>query len=113
MKVAIVGSRDFPDLRRVRLYVRQNIGRISLLISGGARGVDWAAEEEADAMGIPAKIFSADWDGFGRSAGFRRNVDIVKAADKVVVFWDGLSAGARHDIDLALKYHKDLEVHFP
>jgi predicted Rossmann fold nucleotide-binding protein DprA/Smf involved in DNA uptake len=42
-RVAIIGSRDYPDLERVRAYVRR-LPTGTVFISGGARGVDSAAE---------------------------------------------------------------------
>lgn len=52
--VGIVGSRDFPELSRVRSFVqalaRKHPGAI--VVSGGARGVDRVAEAEARRQGL-------------------------------------------------------------
>lgn len=52
--VAIIGSRDWPDPERVRDFVRKLATKYpdSTIISGGAHGVDRAAEEEAQAAGL-------------------------------------------------------------
>lgn len=49
--VAIVGSREFPELDRVRDFVR-SLPEDACVISGGARGVDQAAEVEAQRRGL-------------------------------------------------------------
>lgn len=51
--IAVVGSRDGVDLTVVAAYVRQIFGKYpnAMLISGGARGVDQAAESTAQGMG--------------------------------------------------------------
>lgn len=110
MKIAIVGSRDFPNLDDVREYIRR-LPEGTVIVSGGARGVDAVAEETAKECGFQTMIFPADWKTFHKSAGFRRNVDIVTAADKVVAFWNGRSNGTRHSISLAKEQGKQLEVY--
>ena len=109
MKVAIVGSREYHDLDAVRRYVR-SLPAGTTVVSGGARGVDKVAELEAEACGLPTEIHHAQWEQFGKSAGFQRNVSIVEASDRVVAFWDGSSRGTRHTMTLAERYGKPLEV---
>lgn len=54
--VAIIGSRDWPDLQRVRTFVTHLAAKYpdAIVISGGAYGTDRAAEEAADeaALGV-------------------------------------------------------------
>lgn len=109
MKVAIVGSRDYPHERSVRRFVR-GLAQETVVISGGARGVDTWAEQEAVAIGISTNVILADWETLGKSAGIKRNYAIVDAADVVVAFWDGHSRGTAHTIEYARKQHKLLAV---
>ncbi len=113
MRVLIAGSRDYPNLYEVSAYIRDlPIGDV--IIVGGARGVDRIAEEAALArpdLGIA--VYPADWETYGKAAGYRRNEQMVKHADRIVVFWDGKSKGSKHTIALALGEKKDLEVYFP
>ena len=100
MNIAIVGSRDFTDLNMVKRFV-ESLPQGTTVISGGARGVDTAAEHTARSMGFPVRIHSAHWEEFGKRAGFLRNQDIVAEADLIVAFWDGTSKGTAHTIKLA------------
>jgi hypothetical protein len=50
-RVAIVGARSHPDLGEVRAYVRE-LPPGDVVISGGAEGVDRAAEETAVLEGL-------------------------------------------------------------
>lgn len=115
MKVAIVGSRDWVDLSRVVTQV----GTIawedpaSVIVSGGAPGVDKTAEETAEELGLETLIFPADWDKYGKGAGFVRNKLIVEAADVVIAFWNGESKGTKNTIDEALRQKKDMLIFFP
>lgn len=113
MNVAIVGSRGYPHRKDVREWIVSRLTRDDVVISGGARGVDSWANDIAKSLYIKSRVFPAEWEKFGRSAGYLRNADIVDAADLVVAFWDGQSRGTKHTIDLALQKRKRLEVIFP
>lgn len=52
-------------------------------------------------MGYSVDQYPADWDTYGKSAGYRRNEDMAKIADACIVFWDGESRGSKHMIDIA------------
>ena len=110
MWVAVVGSRDYPDWKAVREYV-ESLPEGTTVVSGGARGVDSWAERAALACGLDTRIFPADWDQFGKRAGFMRNEMIVECADLVVAFWDGQSKGTLHSINLAKRLGKPVEVY--
>lgn len=112
MKVAIIGSREFPQLERVDSYV-DTLHAEDVVVSGGARGVDLRAEQRARSRGLKVHIIRADWARHGRKAGFMRNPDIVAAADRVVAFWDGTSRGTADSIEIARKTGKPVEVVLP
>ena len=101
VNVAFVGSREFKPLS----IVYQAMKRVGMcrVISGGARGVDQAAEDASDALKYPKKIMKADWGKYGKSAGPKRNYEMVQEADVAMVFWDGSSRGTRDFMDKAMK----------
>lgn len=109
MKVAIIGSRRYHDLSAVWQYVAK-LPRDTVIISGGAKGVDTTAIEAAAWYELDYEVFLPDWKKFGTSAGPRRNLQMVQAADRVVAFWDGESAGTRNAIKLTRQYEKPLEI---
>lgn len=110
MKIAIIGSRNFADIARIDKFVSW-LTKDCVVVSGGARGVDKLAELAAKKYGLPTKIFYADWDTYGKSAGFRRNGTIVEFADVVVAFWDGASKGTQDSIEKAGKLGRDVFVY--
>ena len=126
MKIAVVGSRSFPDkkfvIQEVKKAFKDHAYLLDLtLVSGGARGPDaWseqaiqeAQEDFPGLMGINIKkeIFKPDWDGLGKCAGFMRNEKIINEADLVLAFWDGSSNGTKHSIDLARKNKKPINIY--
>ena len=76
------------------------------IVSGGARGADKLGEQFAKNYNLSLKVYEADWQKYGRRAGFVRNVDIIKYCDICFAFWDGESHGTKHDIELCEQYGK-------
>jgi hypothetical protein len=108
-RIAIVGSRGYSDLEAVRRYIRGLPKNVTIL-SGGAPGVDRAAEREARRLGLHVVIYRADWDKLGRGAGIVRNGTIVENCDRVVAFHDGVSRGTQNTIFRAQRAGKPVEV---
>lgn len=111
-RIAIVGSRDYPAADLVRAYVEQ-LPRDSVVISGGATGVDSWAVEVAQTCGLPVEVFPADWARLGRKAGPLRNGQIVAAADRVVAFWNGRSRGTLNTIVQGVRAGRHVIVYGP
>lgn len=109
MKIAVVGSRGYPNLAEVRQYVWEQ-DRDTVIVSGGASGVDSAATDEAKRLGMGYEVHLPDWAVHGRSAGIRRNRTIVDSANGVAAFWDGKSRGTKFTIDYAREQGKLLVV---
>jgi hypothetical protein len=109
MRLAIVGSRDYPNLDEVRQFV-DSLPNNTVVVSGGAGGVDTAAEEAARKRGLGVIIFPALWGAYGRGAGFIRNKQIVETADEVVAFWHNNSRGTAHTVGLAEKAGKPVKI---
>jgi len=96
MKLLVAGSRDYYDYDEFSdimnfIHEKHNIAEI---VSGGARGADTLAERWAKANNIPIKIFKADWDTYGKSAGFIRNANMHGYLSQFenrmcICFWDG------------------------
>ena len=79
------------------------------IVSGTAKGADQLGEKYAKEKGYPVKQFPADWSK-GKSAGYVRNEEMAKYADALIAFWNGLSKGTGHMIDLAKKYKLKIRI---
>lgn len=111
-KVGIVGSRTFNDYELLKNTMDKlsTLLKISHVVSGGANGADKMGEQWAKENNIPTIIFIPDWKKYGKRAGFLRNEDIIKESDVVIAFWDGISHGTKHDIDLAKAANKPIKI---
>jgi hypothetical protein len=110
IRLAVVGSRSFRDCKFMKEILQWY--DVQQIISGGAHGADQHAATYANEHGIPLKELKPDW-GYGKSAGFRRNEQIVDACDEVVAFWDGKSRGTKHTINLAEEKGKPVSIYWP
>lgn len=110
IKLAIIGSREFNDYELFKKELEPYKNKISLIISGGARGADKLAERYADEFNIPKLIFLADWDKYGKGAGFIRNFKIIESCDCVIAFWDGKSKGTKHSLIIANEKNKPIKI---
>lgn len=109
-KLAVIGSRDFDDYEFLKSVLDPIRDKISLIVSGGAKGADSLAERYADERGIVKKILLADWNTHGKKAGYLRNKEIIDSCDAVIAFWDGASKGTKHSLDLAGKEGKPFKI---
>ncbi len=104
MRTIIAGSRSLRTAQTIRNTLARLDWNITTILSGTARGADLLGEQVADELGIPVETHPAEWDRFGKSAGYRRNELMATKADAAIIFWDGESKGSKHMIDLALKH---------
>lgn len=119
MKVIIAGSRTIIKKNLVysaffyglAAFVEQKtklpLGKTTV-VSGGCRGVDKIGEELAEFLKLQCKIFPADWNKYGKKAGYIRNCEMAEYADALIAIWDGKSRGTKMMIDIAKK--KGLKV---
>ena len=100
MKTIIAGGRDYRLSYEDLLYLSEL--NITEVVSGGSRGADTDGETYAGMTDIPLKKFPADWNKYGKSAGYRRNVEMAEYAEAVVLFPGG--KGTNHMFDIAKKF---------
>ena len=109
-RILVTGSRTWED----REAVLFELAGLSILHSGdgvvvvvhGAcpKGADALAASCAQECGLTQEPHPADWERYGRPAGFRRNAEMVAlGADVCLAFIKDGSRGATHCADLAEK----------
>jgi len=110
-RTIIAGCRDFEDYDELLSAIGGLDWEISVVVSGHARGVDKMGERWAKTNGVELKLFPAQWDRYGKSAGFKRNMDMAGSADAILALWDGKSKGTGHMIDIARRHRLTVKVH--
>lgn len=111
MKVIIAGSRDITDMAEINAAIADSKFEITEVVCGMARGVDLLGKAWANYLGIPVTQFPADWDRYGKRAGYRRNIEMGEYADALIAVWDGVSLGTKHMIDIARARRLRVYVH--
>jgi len=94
MRIIIAGSRGFNDYKLLKdkcfdiivdmIFENKNgIERKDIeIISGTANGADKLGEKYANEKHFKLKKFPANWDKYGKSAGYRRNEEMAIYAKK-------------------------------
>ena len=102
-KVIIAGSRTITDYRWVKATVNallkpqlSNPNVNVVIVSGTARGVDQLAIKYANEKNLQCIEMPANWDLYGKSAGYRRNVDMGNVADAAICLSRNQSRGTQH-----------------
>jgi hypothetical protein len=103
MRTIIAGGRDFLDYSLLTHTMLTLEFEVTEIVSGKARGADRLGEMWAEVSNTPIKLFPADWQQHGKSAGIIRNIKMAQYADALIAFWDGESRGTKHMIDTAYK----------
>lgn len=91
MRILVCGGRDTGDFEVPRFIEYLHRLKPTVIISGEARGFDSLAKNYAEVFGVDYEGYPADWGTFGKSAGYRRNVQMAKEGkpDLVVAFPGG------------------------
>jgi hypothetical protein len=107
MKIIIAGSRTVPYTTDIDSIVEDSCFEITELVCGEARGADlhgknWATMYKPNS--IPVKSFPADWDKYGKSAGYIRNKQMGDYADGAIVIFDKeITRGSKNMLDYMRK----------
>ena len=115
-RIIICGTRTFDNYQ----LLCQTLDKIitnpakAEIVSGRAKGADILGERYAKEHNIPLVMFPAQWDLYGKSAGFKRNADMLNYAKQknpvIIAFWDGISHGTKNMIDISRKANARVHV---
>lgn len=100
LKVIIAGSRSITSYELVLRAIIESKFVIAEVVSGTARGVDRLGERYAKENNLKVKRFPADWDTYGKKAGYLRNMKMADYCDAAIVLWDGSSPGSKSMFDI-------------
>ena len=120
-RVIIAGSRDMADYEAAKKAIGEAFSEIGggaqvRIVSGHCRGADILGERYAREHGLELAVFPAEWNRYGRRAGFIRNTRMAEFASEegiegaLIAFWDGQSRGTKMMIDIAEKKGIDAYV---
>ena len=112
MKVIIAGSRTGVKYADVVEAVSKANFDITFIVSGKANGADTLGEIYAMKHNIKVIEFPAKWVLWGKSAGYRRNVEMAEYADALIAIWDGQSVGTKHMIQIATDKRLPVYIHY-
>lgn len=118
-RIIIAGSRNFTDKERLYKILDNRLASIKddvEIISGHCRGADMLGEQYAKDHNIPVVVFPADWNTYGKKAGYIRNKQMAEYASEengvLIAFPIGEARGTKMMIGLAHDYDLETEVYY-
>jgi hypothetical protein len=109
LTILVAGSRGFTNYDR--LSTDLNYFKPTTIISGMAKGADRLAYNYGIAENIKVVECPANWDEYGKRAGYIRNTEmLLMKPDVVLYYWDGISKGTKHCILEAIKLNLSIRV---
>ena len=111
VRIIVAGGRDFTNYEYLSYSLNAIISNNNIplsditIVCGLAKGADSLGAKWARENNVHVAEFPAEWDKYGKSAGYIRNKQMAKYATKSVVFWDFKSKGTGHMIDLSREYN--------
>lgn len=115
-RIVIAGSRGFDDYTHLCEYMEAFeevygiVPEETEFVCGEARGADTLGKKWAQERGYEVVSFPADWDTYGKSAGYKRNEQMAQYATCLIAFWDGKSKGTAHMIRLAEEHGLNIYI---
>lgn len=114
-RVVIAGGRTFNSydwlIRTVDHMLQLKAKEYKIVIvCGRAKGADLLGRRYARLRNYEVLEMPADWDTYGKSAGYIRNEEMAKCSDATIAFWNGESRGTKHMIELTKEYKNQLKV---
>ena len=114
MRFAIIGSRYFSNSNFMDkiLDPYRELGNMDEIVSGGAKGADLLAKQYAEKHNIKYTEFPALWNQYGKSAGYKRNIQIVDHSDMIIAFlMKGMeNKGTNHTISIGQDKSKEIVI---
>lgn len=105
-RMIVAGGRDYSNQNVVNYYIDRvrdvcdSRGLNLVIVCGMATGADTLGRNYAISNGLEVLEFPANWNRYGKSAGYIRNKEMGNIADSAIVFWDGRSKGSKLMIDI-------------
>ena len=106
VRLIVAGSRHIDDARYIYEYLdylfKTTEKEKITIVSGMAKGPDTIGYNWARDNGCNIECFPAKWDFYpNKIAGFVRNVQMAWYSTHLVCFWDGVSSGSKHMLEVA------------
>ena len=121
LRIIVAGSRGFYDYQLLSNTLMDYLAEMDdkdvvdnpsqvKFISGTCRGADVLGEHFAYTYEYEVIRFPADWNTYGKRAGYIRNKEMAENADACICFWDNVSNGTRHMINIAKEKRLPLRI---
>ena len=109
--VFVGGSRGFEDQDAVTTKIA-SLQKGSVVLVSPTHGAAAAVRNAALKLGLEMHVHTARFEKYptAEAAYFARDEEMIRDADRVVVFWNGCSPGTGHEVEYAKEIGKPIEI---
>jgi len=102
VRILVTGSRDWDDAVLIAAVLSDYPAYATVVHGACPTGADHIADYVAQLFHLQIERHPAEWNTYGKAAGFRRNAEMVNlGADVCLAFIKNNSKGATHTVNLA------------
>lgn len=113
VRLIVAGSRDFENYeflkQEIDNYIKTLDDPLVEIISGKSKGADLLGEKYAHENNIEVVEFPADWEKYGKKAGYLRNTEMGKYGTHLIAFTNG-SKGTEMMIKIMEYFKKPTKI---
>ena len=102
MKSLIAGPRSIKEYN-LEKHIPDGV---TMIIAGGANGVDALAEKYADKKRLSKLVLRPQYALYGKAAPLKRKEEMAELCDAALIIWDGSSKGTKYTIDCFKKQER-------
>src|SRR5258708_5135851 len=111
LRVFAGGSRSIGDRVVIDAKIKV-LPRCAVILTSRTHGASAAIRDAAVRHGLRLEVWTAMTDRYATAedAYFARDEEMIRAADRVLAFWDGKSAGTAHELTYARRLAKPIDL---
>lgn len=108
MKLGIIGTakHEYTPELIAEIIAKSDVHPLDLVIVGSGKTLDAKVWEYCNKALIPAHQYNTDFAKYKKAASYKRNCQIIKDSDKLLLVWDGKSKGCKDALRFAKKQNK-------
>ena len=105
------GSRSIVDRELIDSKLKA-LPRCAVILTSRTNGASAAVRDATMRLGLRLEVWTAKTDRYptAEEAYFARDEEMIRSADRVLAFWDGVSAGTSHELTYARSLSKPIDL---
>lgn len=113
MKLGIIGTakHEYTPELIAEIIAKNDVHPLDCVAVGTGKTLDAAVFDYCTKALVPAIQYNTDFAKYRKAASYKRNCQIIKDSDKLLLIWDGKSKGCKDAFRFAKKQNKPAVIY--